>query len=224
MKTSKTLGIALTLLLFIGCVQPEKSNLSTKTPHEGAVNLYASEIRATLAGLPHWDAVKTFRTLSLEEKQEVWIDKLRVILNNEVPSDRRYDLRTLLEFVESPDFADQERTHAFLKDWCDAYVQSFGLYEMLAIGITFENVPLNVFSGEPVMVWGYLNEVGASIPEPQNFIAGKTETLDAPGCHCNWGWWCATTCENLPCEDQSSGCGFLWMQRCLGRCDDPSPL
>ncbi len=190
---------ALAVIILIGCT---KSNDGLYTDNEWRENnLTNRSILAEIAGIKNLQSQKVAYTLlSADQKAEAWRQHLALFLRSKsLPEHQRSLVTKFKKTIDAEVFITKESGQDFL-----------ATQQMTELIYTITKS----FSKEEIFkIFGTLNE-----PETSNVDPGGNS------CNCNYehdfcegsSIHCYKNMNN--CGTSSTGCGWLWLQSCDGRC------
>lgn len=186
----------------VGCLLFGTFSACSDQQHSPEIATAKTSVRQVMLKVDYASAIGLFDKLSVEEKVAVWQEKL-------------------LETVVM-DHWNAEQS-AFLQDQyeklsAERYAEPWSEQEDLAQIAEAEEL----FSQEEVKdVFLTIWPVGKTPPnEPSAKPNTNAKRLIGKSCSCRYSVWCGLdeTCDDVPCDSTSSGCGWLWLISCIGEC------
>lgn len=158
---------------------------------------------------------------SPQQRQHLWLGKFNEALSLDWSMEEKEHIKVMIDFVQThlsyfdstkEDTDDEVETiEVFAYKWIKKAVSELGWNRKLIGGLVAS--PNAIINKEGTLKFARLNS--------DNGVKTRTEVE----CHCNQDDnWCSIemSIECLPsddCEISDSGCGFLWLSPCNGRCN-----
>lgn len=160
-----------------------------------------------LEGKSRDEVISQFNQLSVDQKNDLWLEKINQILSQDIPSTHKELIGSLKEELKKIPYSSKS----------DKFVEvAVGLAEITPLEdfiLMFESLKDYKFAGKFNSETKVPAELLKDIKSINNPISNTT-TADRP-CSCRWCIGMGTTSGN--CTPSDGGCGFLWMQDCT-RC------
>lgn len=216
MKKRNLYLMALLLSVLYSCTQESTMVYSCdKAANEWAINnltIIQTMNRSDWLTLPDSKKSAAYRAFSPLQKINFWNEKLNEIKACEWTGKELSHINKVIEYIDTHHeiFLDKSLTDE-QEDDLEKFFYLWTKYAEEELGWTIETC---------VAIAG----TGKVIPSPKNgpypFVDGPSENS---GCHCNTGIlsdFCGSVgpCLSGGCDELSDGCGWLWRQKCDGKC------
>ena len=192
--------VLLGFVILIGCQKTNESNF----------NVDSSKINKFF-NLPINFARLAYGDLTAEEKRFIWISTISVFVQEKkINYEQKILIDELKQKINNIHLFDSEYeikifTNIFQKKWASAAITKFSQSEINAL----VNQPKIKIQGDIITFRDF----------SPTYVDPSSATLP---CDCHCGSWvscnASTWCQAVSCEKSNSGCGWLWLESCNGRC------
>lgn len=213
MKTKKNFFYMIAILICLSCSETNTNELDNNELIQKSQNINLNKLKLD-------EQKEYFRTITTQERLEIWNDKIRVLIDSCLDKDEEDFLENFLNEINDFDFTHGLSNQEYDEKWSpkiEALKSRFN-WSSRDVYITFTTLYTVKFNSNT-------NKSANRIQPTEPTLIDEEPGLDSDACDCRWGGLgCAgfdciqkDTCPDEP--DAELGCGFMGFQSCTGKCD-----